>query len=405
MHIHDFPDTTLLVIFSFLCEADLCRVARTCRGWRAIAYDSSLWRCVNLKRFHKLNEFSLIKLIRNRMVPMLFKINLGGFTLSPRVFQVLAMHCKQLRVLCLGSVSFEEDFTVSDESFPGNLTKLDIRHSSGHPTAFKVITQNVQQVQCLGLSDSIFGVIDTEGEKLRFFASLKEVRILEFSYCNSLTDTIVQFIAENCPNLRSLCLRRCHNIRGESLSELIDCCSSLTSLVLDGTSVSDNEVQAVSWENSMITEVDLSWCRHLSKVGLKSILTRCHLLRFVRLCCCGYGHAITDEVLHAMTESRYRSLQVLDLSYSSEVTNCALGRFVASCSSLQYLRVYHCQKITSTLVNLIPSASNVFVVANFQLQRGGLATSATSEGPSTLLSATPVNYSRRESLDMSLRQD
>lgn len=405
MHIQDFPDTTLLVIFSFLSEADLCRAAQACRSWRVIAYDSSLWKCVNLKRFHKLNEFCLIKLIRCRMVPMLYKINLGGFTLSPKVFQVLSTYCKQLKVLCLGSVSFVEDFMVNDEAFPRNLTKLDIRHSSGHPTAFKVITQRVQHVQCLGLSDSIFEVINIESDKLRFLCSLQEVRILEFSYCNSLTDKMVQYIAEYCTNLRSLCLRRCHNIRGESLPELIDCCSSLTSLVLDGTSVSDNEVTAVRWEKSSITEVDLSWCRHLTKVGLKSILTRCRLLRFVRLCCCGYGHAITDEVLHAMTQSHYTSLQVLDLSYSSEVTNSALGRFVASCPSLQYLRVYHCQKITSTLVNLIPSNSQVFVVANFQLQRGGLATSATLEGPWTLLSATPVNYSRRVSLDQSLRQD
>ena len=95
----------------------------------------------------------------------------------------------------------------------------------------------------------------------------------------------------------------------------------------------------------------------------------------------------------------------MDLSYSSEVTNTALGRFVASCPSLIYLRVYHCQLLTSALMNLIPSESKVFVVANFfTVQRGGLVTSVGSDRPWALWSA-PVNYSRTVSLDQSLQQD
>ena len=66
---------------------------------------------MNLKRFHKLNEMCLIKVIRSRMVPMLYKLNLGGFTLSPRIFHVLVENCPKLRVLCLESTTFVEDFT------------------------------------------------------------------------------------------------------------------------------------------------------------------------------------------------------------------------------------------------------------------------------------------------------
>lgn len=112
MHIQDFPDTLILLIFSFLSETDLCRVAQACGSWRSIAYDSSLWKSVNLKRFHKLNEISLIKVIRSRMVPFLYKLNLGGFTLSSRVFHVLVKHCSRLRVLCLESATFVDDFMI-----------------------------------------------------------------------------------------------------------------------------------------------------------------------------------------------------------------------------------------------------------------------------------------------------
>jgi len=112
MHIQEFPDTLMLVIFSFLRETDLCRVAQTCKCWRSIAYDSSLWKSVNLKQFHKLNEICLLKVIRCRMVPLLYKLNLGGFTLSPRVFNTLVKHCPRLRVLCLESATFVEEFKV-----------------------------------------------------------------------------------------------------------------------------------------------------------------------------------------------------------------------------------------------------------------------------------------------------
>ena len=71
---------------------------------------------MNLKRFHKLNEMCLIKVIRSRMVPMLCKLNLGGFTLSPRVFHVLVENCPKLRVLCLESTTFVEDFTCKVSS-------------------------------------------------------------------------------------------------------------------------------------------------------------------------------------------------------------------------------------------------------------------------------------------------
>ena len=110
MNIQEFPDTLTLFIFSFLSETDLCRVAQTCKSWRLIAYDSSLWKSVNLKRFHNLNEICLMKVIRSRMVLLLYKLNLGGFTLPPRVFHVLVRHCPRLRVLCLESATFVEDF-------------------------------------------------------------------------------------------------------------------------------------------------------------------------------------------------------------------------------------------------------------------------------------------------------
>lgn len=89
-------------------------------------------------------------------------------------------------------------YLFSETSFPDNLSKLDIRHSSGHPCAFKVMSQRLQTVKCLGVSDPLFDSLELEVEKRRVFVSLQAVRILEFSYCSSLTDQMVRYIAEYC---------------------------------------------------------------------------------------------------------------------------------------------------------------------------------------------------------------
>ena len=89
-------------------------------------------------------------------------------------------------------------YSIQAESFPGNLTKLDIRHSSGHPSAFRLISLCLQSLQCLGLSDQLFASIQMEADKRRVFASLEAVRILEFSYCSLLIDLMVRYIAEYC---------------------------------------------------------------------------------------------------------------------------------------------------------------------------------------------------------------
>ena len=100
----------------------------------------------------------------------------------------------------LGSNHLQESILhfIQAESFPNNLTKLDIRHSSGHPSAFRVISLCLQSLRCLGLSDPLFEGIQPEADKRRVFASLQAVRILEFSYCSSLTDLMVRYIAEYC---------------------------------------------------------------------------------------------------------------------------------------------------------------------------------------------------------------
>lgn len=371
--IKTLPDTVLLKVFSYLPEEQVCKVASVCEAWKRVAYDSSLWESVDLRRFHtSLDEIRLTRLIRSRMIPLLQKLNLGGLSLSPRVFQILTKDCPKLKVLCLESVTFLENFNATENCFPVGLSTLDLRHSSGDESAFQVIAQNVRDVENLGLSDHYITSLIASNDIETMFPRLSNVRVLEFSYCVALTDTMMVNIALYCKSIRSICLRRCNTFQGASLAPLIESCPLLTSLVLDGTCVSDSALRAVDWEDSALTEVDLSWCRHLSPEGLKSMLPHLPKLRYLRLCCVGYGHAVTDDLLYDMSATRNQNLEILDMSYSSSITDTALGYFTIEHEALLYLRMHHCRMITPKFMDLIPEDSEVFIVANFPIENEGM---------------------------------
>lgn len=71
------PDKVVLQIFSYLSHREICRLARTCRKWRMIAYDSRLWKSVSLRPemsgLHVSSLEALLALIRYLLI-RLFRI-------------------------------------------------------------------------------------------------------------------------------------------------------------------------------------------------------------------------------------------------------------------------------------------------------------------------------------------
>lgn len=333
-----------------------------------MAYDSSLWNAVDLRRFHTaLDEYSLTKLIRSRMTPLLHKINLGGLSLTARVFKILANECPKLRILSLESVTFLEKFSSKEKNFPLGLETLDLRHCSGDTSAFRAVARALDGIESLGVSDQFLTSLLCTNELEPLFLRLAKAKVLEFSYCSSLTDGMLGYVGMHCPLLESLCLRRCNTFHGASLPFLLNSCPLIISLVLDGTAITDNFLRAPDWSSTKITELDLSWCRHLSHEGLKSVLSRLPKLRYLRLCCVGYGHGVTDDVMKAMALAKYEDLKILDTSYSSLITDDGLSDFIGVCRGLLYLRINHCRSTTPRLMELLPADSQVFVVANFPI--------------------------------------
>lgn len=103
--IEKLPDKVLLNIFSYLSHLEICRMARICRRWRTVAYDTRLWRNVSLRPevsgLHVGSLESLLALISVRFGPSLRYIELPIELITHTVLHELAAKCPNLTYMLL----------------------------------------------------------------------------------------------------------------------------------------------------------------------------------------------------------------------------------------------------------------------------------------------------------------
>lgn len=95
----------ILHIFSYLSHREICRLARICRRWRQIAYDTRLWKNVSLRPevsgLHVGSLESLLALISVRFGPTLRYIELPIELITHTVLHELSGKCPNLTHMLL----------------------------------------------------------------------------------------------------------------------------------------------------------------------------------------------------------------------------------------------------------------------------------------------------------------
>ena len=89
------------------------------------------------------------------------------------------------------------------------------------------------------------------------FSRKHQLRFLDCTQCDWVTDDSIQIVAENCPFMESLTLAKCRNIQGKSLSSLLSNCPKLKTLILEGTHIKDEYLGTADWENTNIIELNV----------------------------------------------------------------------------------------------------------------------------------------------------
>lgn len=303
----------LMKIFRWLDIRELVRCSKVCTQWRDIVNDSCLWKHVDLTNHRwTLNHSILLNLIQSRFKPCLRSLNLSGFSITSEILTELAKHCSNLQAMILENVTFAgfEELSEDDMKFPKTLEYLDLRLSTGDKNVFKLISSSVPRMKCLGFTDGLL----MDGTQIpNLFETLTNALALDFDCCNSFYDAGLTFIGCFCQSLTSLTISDCNNIRGNNLHLITSNCKTLRTLKFSGTSLEDENLAKCNWNETLIEELEISWCRNVTEDGLVMLLPQLSHLIYLRLCSCGFGQAITDEVLRTLEPSTHKQLSVLDV--------------------------------------------------------------------------------------------
>ena len=333
----------LLCIFRHLSIKELATVSCVCQRWYSLTRDSYLWKEVDLKPFATtiFRQSSILERIIKSKISSVRHLDISGFVLSGTMFDFLLKHCSNLRQLTLKSVKFNQDHKLGYSYkfiFPKQLHYLDLRYSKGDADIFLAIARNLHQTTSwLGISDSFLRVMPIT-EPRNCFSALN-LRKLDFSQCLILNDQIVAKLA-CCSHLELLSLRKCFSVCGSTLHLVLRKCVKLRTLILDGTSISDDSLKSIEWQSVPLEHLELGWCPLVTSHGLKASLVQIAYigtLRYLGLCSIGHGKALNDNILvtFAMTLPTNNILESINLRGSLNITDWSVHKILRCCSKLK----------------------------------------------------------------------
>lgn len=336
--IDKLPDKILLNIFSYLSHREICRLARTCRKWRMIAYDSRLWKAVSLRPefsgLHVASLEALLALISIRFGPSLQYIELPIELITHTVLQELAGKCPNLThmlldfstamqlhdfndlqafptklrymCICLSEVIFMEGFMRKIYSF---INGLEVLHLIG---TYEMISEEEEE---------IYEVINIH--KLK--SATPNLRVVNMYGINFVDDSHVEAFSSNCIQLECLAINNCAKVTGSSFKILFTRCRKLRCLLAQQTGLQSDNMLAVEWEKTQLQELDITGT-DLTTECLTDLLTRLPALRWLSA---GQQDAFNDSVLRAFSEKgNARNLVALDLDRCDSISEDCLYKFL-----------------------------------------------------------------------------
>lgn len=345
----DFSDDIWLSIFSFLEKQDLCLVATVNKTWARISCDPSLWREINLKCFSASHCSKFLKSLMSTRLAGLRSINLAAIHISFNTLRQLWTKCRKLEVVIFGRNSRLEKHGLSRYAHvPAKIKTLDLRLVKGDFEFLLASGYRLQGLENFGLGRGSYS--------MSFFPHLflrtLNLKVLDLTNCENVIDDQMEYIFTQTRNLESLCMIGCRKLKGAFFPEMIENCPRLRTLLVRYLPITDTVVCSCDWQKLSLEELDISACPEITWVGLSSLVSKLHSIRYLNMSYCGIGHAVTDAVLcQLLTNGIAGKLQMLDIRWSFLVSAPSLQYFLKHCQSLQYLGIYQSNGVTSNVIS------------------------------------------------------
>ncbi|XP_033610267.1 F-box/LRR-repeat protein 2 isoform X1 [Cryptotermes secundus] len=339
MTIEKLPDKVLLNIFSYLSHREICRMARVCKKWRMIAYDTRLWRDVSLRPeisgLHVGSLESLLGLISIRFGPSLRYIELPIELITHTVLHELANKCPNLTHMLLDFSTAMQLHDFSEmQAFPTKLRYMciclsEVIFMEGFMRKIYNFINGLEILHLIGTyekveeeEEEIYEVINVH--KLK--SATPNLRVINLFGINFVDDSHIEAFSSNCIQLECLAVNFCAKVNGSSLKSLLQRSRRLRCLLMNQTNLISEHVMQVEWEKTSLQELDIT-ATDLSTECLIDMLTRIPNLRFLSA---GQLNGFNDSVLKAFMElGNPKNLIALDVDSSDNLTDDALHKFLS----------------------------------------------------------------------------
>ena len=127
---------------------------------------------------------------------------------------------------------------------------------------------------------------------------------VDFSHCDKITDYAIFQLAGSCPNLRKIDFTNL-KLTSESIDSLVSRCRQLQSVNLSGTNISDSSLLYLTYFSEQIEELDISFCRKLTKKAIEAFICRCINITKISI----WGHRLSPQEIESLKKySPYLSI-------------------------------------------------------------------------------------------------
>ncbi|KAJ8976238.1 hypothetical protein NQ317_009735 [Molorchus minor] len=156
-------------------------------------------------------------------------------------------------------------------------------------------------------------IVTTAG-LINLFKRANQLLMIQISNCIGVDDSVLDCLADNCPNLMGLDVGGCTNITDNGAKRLATL-SNVTWLTFSQTQVSDDGITAIvtSPSGSKIRELRIDNCLNVTEAGLKVIAENCpniEILMFYN--CWSGGGRVSDETISSLYEENLKNLKQIN---------------------------------------------------------------------------------------------
>eukprot|EP01117_Protostelium_nocturnum_P014419 TRINITY_DN5483_c0_g1_i1.p1 TRINITY_DN5483_c0_g1~~TRINITY_DN5483_c0_g1_i1.p1 ORF type:complete len:662 (-),score=186.84 TRINITY_DN5483_c0_g1_i1:29-2014(-) len=336
-------------------------------------------KCGNTLKTLSLNDCSGITDIglKDLCIPSLTKLDLNGCNrMGSQGMKSLVQNCPNLNELDLSECYFIDDDAIYHLLQSKSLIILTLADCFRVKFTFEDV-QNFERekVEKSPLKSLCMRHTFITDESVRMITQIcSDLRILDLSWCNKLTDLSSIYIAEkkysnlfalnvwgwnkltdvgvqnfckSLPKLSSLTISECNGITDQSIISIIAMSPLVSSLNLWGcTSLSPASIQLLLRHTSAIQSLGLSFCHQINDSALQGLATKLPSLKSLQFESC---RNLTDETLKTLGST---TIQSINLRRCTSITSFGVWECVQRCTSLTNLNLAFVSLDVETLENL-----------------------------------------------------